>query len=65
MPQIEEFSFIAAQLEWLEGYLRKLPASQESSRLEGAVNALSCARAVMVELDHIGNSEPATRVAAG
>lgn len=67
MTSIEEFSFIAAQLEWLEQHLRSLPAGEGGSRMEGAVNALACARAVIDELAHIGaglDSPPALAAAA-
>jgi hypothetical protein len=57
MDSAEEFSFIVSQLEWLEQHLRNggthgLPPD----RLEGALNALACARAVMAELAQIGSA---------
>ena len=53
MTSMEEFNFIAAQLEWLEGHLRSSPAVEHDSRMDGALNALACARAVIAELAHI------------
>lgn len=54
MTTSDEFAFIAQQLEWLEQYVRGLPPAKESARLEGALNALTCARVVIVELSIIG-----------
>ena len=54
MTTSDEFAFIAQQLEWLEQHVRSLPAAKEAARLEGALNALTCARAVIVELSTIG-----------
>lgn len=54
MSTDEEFSFIAAQLEWLETHLRRPEVAQEGGRMESALNALACARAVIVELAQIG-----------
>jgi hypothetical protein len=56
MTSVEEFAFIAAQLEWLESQLRERSLDMSSSRMEGAVNALACARAVIIELSTIGSS---------
>ena len=66
MTSVEEFAFIAAQLEWLESQLRDRSLDMSSSRMEGAVNALACARAVIVELSNIGSaiSEPAAPMAS-
>lgn len=55
MTSVEEFVFIAAQLAWLEAQLRTQTAAQ-NSRMEGALNALACARAVISELGYIGKS---------
>ncbi len=52
----QDFSFIAQQLAWLEGYLRDMPPSEESQRLEAAVASLKRAQAVMLELDHLSNA---------
>lgn len=62
MTSVEEFSFIAAQLEWLERRLRDQPLAADASRMEGALNALACARAVIVQLSNISSalSEPPT-----
>lgn len=66
MTSMEEFAFIAAQLEWLQGHLRSQAQSAEAGRMESALNALACAHAVIVELGHIGASaEPAAAVSAG
>ena len=64
MTSVEEFSFIAAQLEWLEERLRAQPLEVEASRMEGALNALACARAVIVQLSHISSSLEHPPVAA-
>lgn len=56
MTSIEEFSFIAAQLEWLERRLRDQPLDADASRMEGALNALACARAVIVQLSNISSA---------
>ena len=67
MTTSDEFAFIAQQLEWLEHHVRAQPAVQEAARLEGALNALTCARAVIVELSVIGRdtgSGPALAQAA-
>jgi hypothetical protein len=55
MTSMEEFSFIAAQLAWLEGHLRRSTEPEADSRMESALNALACARAVIAELAHIGS----------
>jgi hypothetical protein len=54
MTSMEEFNFIAAQLEWLEGHLRTAAGAAIDSRMESALNSLACARAVIVELSTIG-----------
>ena len=56
MSDTQDFSFIAKQLAWLEAYLRDLPASEETQRLEAAVASLKRAQAVMLELDHLSNA---------
>lgn len=56
MSDTQDFSFIAQQLAWLEAYLRDLPASEETQRLEAAVASLKRAHAVMLELDHLSNA---------
>jgi hypothetical protein len=54
MDSVEEFAFIASQLEWLEQHLREAaPPQGQDGRMEGALNALACARAVIAELAHI------------
>lgn len=59
MSDNQDFSFIAQQLTWLEGYLRDMPATEETQRLEAAVASLKRARAVMLELDHLSNADKA------
>ena len=59
MSDSQDFSFIAQQLAWLEGYLRDMPPTEETQRLEAAVASLKRARAVMVELDHLSNADKA------
>ena len=56
VTHLEEFSFIAAQLDWLEQRLRAQPLDAEASRMEGALNALACARAVIVQLSNISSA---------
>jgi len=56
MSDTQDFSFIAQQLAWLEGYLRDMPASYEAQRLEAAIASLKRAQAVMLELDHLSNA---------
>lgn len=56
MTSLEEFSFIAAQLEWLEQRLRAQPLDAEAGHMESALNALACARAVIVQLSHISSA---------
>lgn len=56
MTSMEEFSFIAAQLEWLERHLRSQAPPADSGRMDSALNALACAHAVILELAHIGGT---------
>jgi hypothetical protein len=56
MTSMEEFAFIAAQLEWLEGHLRAQTPVAEPARMESALNALMCAQAVISELAHLGEA---------
>jgi hypothetical protein len=63
MDSVEEFSFIVSQLEWLEQHLRS-GSPADAGRMEGALNALACARAVMAELAHIGGGSPPTATLA-
>ncbi|GAB4556570.1 MAG: hypothetical protein IV105_01760 [Rhizobacter sp.] len=64
MTSMEEFSFIAAHLEWLELHLRSKAPQADGARMDSALNALACAHAVILELAHIGgtaeSSPPAT-----
>lgn len=63
MTSMEEFNFIAAQLEWLEAHLRSPGTTAVDSRMESALNALACARAVIAELAHIGGGAQAPVIA--
>lgn len=63
MTTSDEFAFIAQQLEWLEQHVRGLPPAKEAARLEGALNALTCARAVIVELSTIGRGAAGSELA--
>lgn len=59
MSDSQDFSFIAQQLAWLEAYLRDMPPSEETQRLEAAMASLKRAQAVMLELDHLSNADKA------
>ncbi len=63
MNSVEEFATIAAHLEWLQGYLQSQPRGEDTDRMDSALNALVCARAVIVELTQIGGT-PEPRAAA-
>lgn len=63
MTSMEEFDFIAAQLEWLERHLREAAGPATDSRMEGALNSLACARAVIAELAEIGHQSDGPVVA--
>ncbi len=55
MTHIEEFSLIAEQLTWLEQHVRAQSAEPaESDRVDEALKALVCARAVIEQLAKIG-----------
>ncbi len=55
MTTSDEFTFIAAQLQWLEAQLREQPVPNDNpSRMESALNALACAQAVIVQLGQMG-----------
>lgn len=64
MTHIEEFSLIAEQLAWLEQYLRAPSSTPDRARVEDALKALVCARAVLEQLAQIGAAieQPATSV---
>lgn len=59
MTSAQEFAHIARQLEWLEAQLRGPSQQPDAARMADALGALACARAVVVELAQIGNTEPA------
>jgi hypothetical protein len=61
MNSVEEFAYIAAQLEWLEARLRTTAAAD--SQMETALNALACGRAVISELAEISNGGHPTATA--
>ena len=65
MSDNQDFSFIAQQLAWLEGYLRDMPPSEETQRLEAAIASLKRAQAVMLELDHLSNAAQAQEPTPG
>jgi hypothetical protein len=65
MSDTQDFSFIAQQLAWLEGFLRDMPESEEAQRLEAAIASLKRAQAVMLELDHLSNAAKAPDPASG
>ncbi len=57
MTHIEEFSLIAEQLAWLEQHVRAQSAAPaESERVDEALKALVCARAVLEQLAQISTS---------
>lgn len=56
MSTEEEFAFIVAQLEWLEMHLREQPLAVSTGRSEAVLDALSCARVLIVELSFIGRA---------
>jgi len=57
MTNLEEFLLIAEQLAWLEQHVRAQPTSPaESDRVEEALKALVCARAVIEQLAQIGTA---------
>jgi hypothetical protein len=57
MTHIEEFSLIAEQLAWLEHHVRAQSAAPaESERVEEALKALVCARAVLEQLAQISTA---------
>lgn len=54
MTHLEEFSSIAEQLTWLERHVRAQTSAAERDRVEEALKALVCARAVLEQLAQIG-----------
>lgn len=56
MSTLEEFALIESQLRWLEGHLRQLPEANDGGQMQGAIEALSCALALVEELSTIGNA---------
>ncbi|MES2099777.1 MAG: hypothetical protein V4569_08165 [Pseudomonadota bacterium] len=54
MTSVEEFAFISTQLAWLEEHLRGRAPGAQNPRMDGALDALACARTVIVELAQIG-----------
>ncbi len=56
MSTVEEFVLIESQLRWLEGHLRDQPQADDSGQMQGAIEALACARALITELSIIGNA---------
>jgi len=63
MTHIEEFSLIAEQLAWLEQHVRAQSAAPaESERVEEALKALVCARAVLEQLAQISTAIDSTAI---
>jgi len=56
MNTLEEFALIESQLRWLEGHLREQPEVNDGGQMRGAIEALSCARALIEELSTIGSA---------
>jgi hypothetical protein len=56
MSTVEEFALIESQLRWLEGHLRQQPQADDSGQMQGAIEALCCARALITELSNIGSA---------
>jgi len=56
MTHLEEFSSIAEQLTWLERHVRAQTPAAERDRVEEALKALLCARAVLEQLAQIGSA---------
>ena len=60
MTSYEEFRFIAAQLDWLERQLQAHPLPVDIGSMQRAMDALTCAKAVIEELVHIGDAAEGT-----
>jgi hypothetical protein len=62
MTTMEEFALIEIRLGWLEQQLRTGTLVPDQSAIQGAIDALACARALIAELAVIGSgsSEPET-----
>ncbi len=56
MATYEEFRFVAAQLAWLERQLQDQPLAVDNGTMQGAMDALVCARAVIDQLVDMGDS---------
>lgn len=56
MTSYEEFRFIAAQLNWLERQLHAHPLPVDIGSMQRAMEALTCAKAVIEELVTIGDA---------
>ena len=56
MSTVEEFVLIESQLRWLEGHLREKSPADDSGQMQGAIEALACARALIKELSDIGSA---------
>lgn len=66
MTHLEEFTSIAGQLTWLEQHVRAQASAAERDRVEEALKALACARAVLEQLAQIGSAleQPAATLSA-
>lgn len=66
MTTMEEFAVIEARLGWLEQYLRAKPITDDRVSMDGVIDALSCARALVAELASIGREpEGSSALATG
>ena len=63
MTTMDEFALIESRLAWLEAHLRAQPVSDEDLPMASAIEALSCARALIVELSSIGRGQQSSSVA--
>lgn len=63
MTTMDEFALIESRLAWLEAHLRTQPVSDEDLPMASAIEALSCARALIVELSSIGRGQQSSSVA--
>ena len=57
MSTMEEFVLVESQLRWLEDHLRDQPKANDDGQMQAAIEALSCARALITELSIMGNAK--------
>ena len=60
---MDEFALIESRLAWLETHLRTQPSSDHDVPMAAAIEALSCARALIVELSSIGRGRQSSSAA--